>query len=196
MAAFRINPVFIEVAKEHDHEKMGEIKFDFSVIDEHFVRLLILAEFFFVIRICILFRLTYVDQKSSKKITSGYKIALRYLTSNFFIDLISTVPFTLIKLNRHLETLLFLLKVMRIVFSTVDITKLIDHLRSINLQVQVVSQCECREEDHNKIGLFYGFTNFLKLLKMMFNILSFTFSLAMLFKIMTSLIEDYYHWGD
>lgn len=191
-AAFKINPVYVVWSEEL---QKGVLTIDTSICDAHFIRLLILMEFYFLLRIVILFRLTFTDAKSSKKITSGSKIACRYVKSNFVVDLISTVPFTLIKLNRNLDCLLFLLKVSRIVFSKVDVTKLIDHLRSLNLQIQTVSQCDCREEDHNKIGLFYGFSNFLKLLKMMFNILSFTFSLAMLFKIMTNLVEDYYHWS-
>ncbi len=67
-------------------------------IAEHIVYTLanICIDFFFLLDIILTFRTTYIDRVSGDEISDPKKIALNYLKSWFWIDLLATIPFDMI----------------------------------------------------------------------------------------------------
>ena len=53
-----------------------------------------IVDLLFLIDIIITFRTTFLDPKLSIEVRDPHVIGLRYLKSSFFIDLISSVPFS------------------------------------------------------------------------------------------------------
>jgi len=52
------------------------------------------VDLFFLIDIIIRFRTTYLDSKQSIEVKDPHTIGIKYMKGNFFIDFISSVPFT------------------------------------------------------------------------------------------------------
>lgn len=77
-----------------------------------FVTIDSMVDLFFVVDIIIRFRTTYIDPISGEEVMDSAMIATRYLkSSQFYIDVISTVPLELFSTNLNV---LGLLKILRI----------------------------------------------------------------------------------
>lgn len=51
-----------------------------------------LTDFFFFLDICVAFRTTFYSMDSGEEIYNSKKVAVRYIQSSFFVDLVSTMP--------------------------------------------------------------------------------------------------------
>ena len=70
----------------------------------------------FLVDIIFRFRTTYIDTVSGEEILESYAISMRYLKSpNFYIDVLSTIPFAdFVEGNNFFLELLGLLKLLRV----------------------------------------------------------------------------------
>jgi len=75
-----------------------------------------LIDLTFIIDIIFRFRTTFIDAISGEEIMDSYRISERYLTSsNFYIDVLSTIPFAdLFESENFLVQLFGLLKLLRV----------------------------------------------------------------------------------
>lgn len=157
---------------------------------------MISIEFVHLIKILVNFLSTYISPTDGHtKIWSNRKIVHHYLTTTFPIDLISIVPLQIFYLKHERNSLWYLVKLIRVipVVTNLDHRVIVKLVRSLIRRMWKLNKCDCREEDHNKIGAIHIFSYLLQFVLMIMNIFNFTFFISHMWMVFCYSIIDFGH---
>lgn len=161
-------------------------------------------EIFFLLDILVHFLLDYYPSPTSNStIRDPAKIAVRYAMSlEFFLDLLPTIPFQLIELDKNKQNVFYIIKTIRMVkgINQINISHFMQYLkeRRIELTDKAISNSpelgEDRLIDHNQIEqlLFINFS--LKTGVLFLIIVTFSYIFAMSFSILLEFEDDLWHF--
>lgn len=131
------------------------------------------------------FFLTYMDDATQRKVTDPKKIRNHYLRNGFLMDVIPLLPFQLINLSKGRNTLFYLIKLIRLwnCFKLFDVAELMIVVRKIFKKREMMKNCDCQMEDHNRIEDILIIGYFLKISRLILVILNLAFIIAMIWMI-------------
>lgn len=182
--------------EDHEHYELIYVT---DNVSRELCQTIVTFECVFLIKMCVNCVTTFTDpQDPQKKIKNNRKIFNNYLKTTFIYDFLAILPLTIFPFKRNRNCLLFLVKLLRLIDSLDKVTKA-QNLKSIfrmlnqKLWVIVSQECDCREEDHNKIEALHVTSYLLKIIVLMINIFNFTYLVGGVWWIITESVEDFYY---
>lgn len=154
--------------------------------------MMIVFESLFLLHMLSKFILTYNDPITNVKEKSPRKIMKNYIATEFKWDLIPLVPLQLIPMERHRNTLFFIIKTVRLfnINKLLDVGKIVKGVRGCFKKYAEWEKCDCMEEDHVRIQEILLIGYLFKILRLVIIILNLAQIVAMFWLIYCKLVED------